>query len=150
MVAMMKFSFKLNLLLVRLFDNDLEYVQVQLFDICCSKFGTAEILLENISNALRSNKIDWSNCAELSLGDTSVNLGRHNFIKTRRQVVNDVVLVILFTTRQIKVLKCLCWKVVLILRACLLICSIGLIKAQKEKSILKSFVLYVTSTTVKS
>ena len=146
----MKFSFKLNLLLVRLFDNDLEYVQVQLFDICRSKFGTAEILLENISNALRSNKIDRSSCAELSLGDTLVNLGRHSFIKTRRQVVNDVVLVILFTTRQTKVLKFLCWKVVLILRACLLICSIGLVKAQKEKSILKSFVLYVTSTTVKS
>ena len=146
----MKFSFKLNLLLVRLFDNDLEYVQVQLFDICCSKFRTAEILLENISNSLRSNKIDWTNCAGLSLGDTSVNLGRHNFIKTRRQVVNDVVLVILFTTRQTKVLKFLCWEVVLILRACLLICSIGLVKAQKEKSILKSFVLYVTSTTVKS
>ena len=59
-------SFKLNPLLVRLFDNDLEYVQVQLLDIYCSKFGTSEILLENISNALRSNKIDWSNCVGLS------------------------------------------------------------------------------------
>ena len=79
---------KLNPLLVRLFDNDLGYVHVQLLGKCCSKSGTAEILFENISNALRSNEIDWSNCVGLSLDNTSVNLGRHNSIKTRVQEVN--------------------------------------------------------------
>ena len=49
---------KLNPSLVGLFDNDLGYVNVQLHDMCCSKSGTEEILFENISNALRSNKID--------------------------------------------------------------------------------------------
>ena len=121
MVAMMKVAFKLNLLLVRLLGNDLGYVQVQLFDICCSKFGNAEILFQNISNAVISNKIDWSSCVGLNLDNTSVNLGRHNSIKMRGQVVKNVVLVILLTTRQIEVLKCLCRKVVLILRTCLLI-----------------------------
>ena len=79
----------LNPLLIRLFDNDLGYVHVQLLDMCCSKSGTVVILFENISNALRSNEIHWSNCAGLSLGNTSVNLGRHNSIKTQEQEVNN-------------------------------------------------------------
>ena len=58
--------------------------------MCCLKSGTAEILFENIANALR----------------------------------------------------CLCWKVVLMLRICLLIYSLGFIKAQKEKSILKSLISF--------
>ena len=57
--------------------------------MCCSKSGTAEILFEKISNALRSNDIDWSNYVGLSLDNTSVDLGRHNFIKTRVQEVNN-------------------------------------------------------------
>ena len=48
---------KLNPSLVRLFDNDLGYVHVQLLDMCCSKIGIAEILFQNISNALRSNEL---------------------------------------------------------------------------------------------
>ena len=69
---------KVNPLLFRLFDNDLAYVNVQLLDMCCSKSGTAEILFKNVSNGLRSKKIDWSNCVGLSSGNTSVNLVRHN------------------------------------------------------------------------
>ena len=80
---------KLNPLLVRLFDNDLGYAHIQLFDMCCSKSGTAEILFENISNTLKSNEIDRSSCVKLSLNNTSVNLGRHNSIKTRVQEVNN-------------------------------------------------------------
>ena len=57
---------KLNPVLVRLFDNDLGFVNVQLLDMCCSKSGTAEILLGNISNALRSDDIGWSSCVGLS------------------------------------------------------------------------------------
>ena len=80
---------KLNPLLIRLFNNDLGDVNFQLLDTCCSKSGTAEILFENIFNALRSNKIDWSNCVGLSLDNTSFNLGRHNSKKTRVQEVNN-------------------------------------------------------------
>ena len=72
-----------------MFDKDLGYVHVQLLQMCCTKFGTAKILFENISNALRSNEIDWSNCLGLCLNNTSVNLGRHNSIKTRVQEVNN-------------------------------------------------------------
>ena len=49
---------KLIPLLVRLFDNDLGYVNIQLLGMCCSKSVTAETLFENIYNALRSNEID--------------------------------------------------------------------------------------------
>ena len=76
---------KLNSLFVRFFDNDLSYVSTlnmlqvmnmfQLFDMCCSKSRTAEILFENIPNVLRSNEIDWPNCVGLSLDNTWVNLG---------------------------------------------------------------------------
>ena len=82
---------KLNPLLVRLFDNDLGYVNVQLLDMCCSKSGTAEILFENIHNALRSNEIDWPSRVGLSLDNTSVNLGQYNSIKTRAQEVNNFI-----------------------------------------------------------
>ena len=127
---------KLNPLLVKLFENDLGCVHVQLLGICCSKSGTAEILFENMSNALRSNEIDWSNCVGQSLDNTSVNLGRHNSVKKRVQEVNKSIYIngCPFTTRQMKVLRCLCWKMVLMLRICLLTYSNGLIKAQKEKS----------------
>ena len=64
---------KLNPLLVRFFDNDLGYVHNQLLDMCCSKSGTAEMLFENISNALRSNEVDCSNCVGLSVDNTLVN-----------------------------------------------------------------------------
>ena len=47
--------------------------------------------------------------------------------------------VILFITRQIKLLRCLCWKVVFMLRICLLLYSIGMIKAQKQKVDLEEF-----------
>ena len=82
---------KLNPLLVRLFDNDLGYVNVQLLDMCCSKSGTAEILFENIHNALRSNEIDWPSRVGLSLDNTLVNLGQYNSIKTRAQEVNNFI-----------------------------------------------------------
>ena len=80
---------KLNPSLVRLFDNDLGYVHVQLLEMCCSKTGIAEMLFQNISNALRSNEIDWSKCVGLSLDNTSVNLDRHNSIKTRVQEIKN-------------------------------------------------------------
>ena len=80
---------KLNPFLIRLFDDGLDYVNVQLLDMCCSKSGTAEILFENISIAIRSNEIDWSSCVGLSLDNTSVNLSRPNSITTRMQAVNN-------------------------------------------------------------
>ena len=82
---------KLNPLLVRLFDNDLGYVNVQLLDMCCSKSGTADILFEKIYNALRSNEIDWPSRVGLCLDDTSVNLGQYNSTKTRVQEVNNLI-----------------------------------------------------------
>ena len=84
-----KGPFKVNPLLVRSFDNDLGYVNVQLLDGCCSKSGTSQLLFENIYNALRSNEIDWPSRVGLNLDNTSVNLGQHNSIKTRVQEVNN-------------------------------------------------------------
>ena len=80
---------KLNPLLVRLFGDDLGYVNVQLLDMCRLKSGTAKILFENIYNALRSNEINWPILVGLSLDNTVVNLGQHNSIKTRVQEVNN-------------------------------------------------------------
>ena len=80
---------KLNPFLIRLFDDDLDYVNVQLLDMCCSKSGTADILFENISNAIRSNETDWSSCVGLSLDNTLVNLSRPNSIMTRMQPVSN-------------------------------------------------------------
>ena len=131
---------KFNPLLVGLFEKDLGYLNVQLLDLSCSTSGTAEILFENISNALRSNEINWFNCVGLSLDNTSVNLGRQNSIKTPVQEGNN----------SIYINGCTCHIVHKTARICLLIYSISLIKAPKEKSNVKSFVLSVTRNTVKS
>ena len=80
---------KLIPLLVWLFDNDLGYVNIQLLGMCCSKSVTAEILFENIYNALRSNEIDQPSRVGVGLDNISVNLGRHNAIKTQVQEVNN-------------------------------------------------------------
>ena len=48
---------KWNPLLVRLFDNDLGYVNVQLLDICCSKSETAEILFKTSLMLLEAMKL---------------------------------------------------------------------------------------------
>ena len=85
---------KFNPLLVGLFENDLGYLNVQLLDLSCATSGTAEILFENISNALRSNEINWFNCVGLSLDNTSVNLGRQNSIKTPVQEGNNSIYII--------------------------------------------------------
>ena len=145
----------MNSSLFRLFDKDLGYVHVQLLPMCCTKFGTAKILFENISDALRSNEIDWSNCLGLCLNNTSVNLGRHNSIKTRVQEVNN----------SIYINGCPCHTVHNTANkgAGMFILELGFHdkdmlvdifywfdKSSKKKSRLKSFVISVTRNTVKS
>jgi len=80
---------KMNPLLVRFFDVNRGGVHVQLLDMCCSKSSTAEALFTKMSDALLENRIDWSGCIGISMDNTSVNMGRHNSIKTRIMQVNN-------------------------------------------------------------
>ena len=45
--------------------------------------GTAAKIFEAMDDALKSRDIPWGNCIGLSVDNTSVNMGRHNSIRSR-------------------------------------------------------------------
>lgn len=77
---------KMNPLSVRIFDIKKRCVSTQLLDMCLTSghdAGKAACIFEKINEVLVSNNIPWTNCLAFSLDNTSVNLGKHNSIKTR-------------------------------------------------------------------
>ena len=72
---------KVNPVLIRLFDDNKG--KAQLLDMGACKEGTAEVLFNNIDSILRKNKVDWEYCVAVGLDNTSVNVGKKNFIMTR-------------------------------------------------------------------
>ena len=75
--------FKLNPLLVRVFDINEGKVVSQLLDMCTSKKNDAENLFNLIDDAIKENDIDWNHCVAIGMDNTSVNMGVHNSIKSR-------------------------------------------------------------------
>jgi hypothetical protein len=77
---------KMNPLSVRIFDIKKRCVSTQLLDMCLTSgpdAGKAACIFEKIDEVMVSNNINWINCLAFSLDNTSVNLGKHNSIKTR-------------------------------------------------------------------
>ena len=77
---------KMNPLSVRIFDIKKRCVSTQLLDMCLTSgpdAGKAACIFEKIDEVMVSNNIHWINCLAFSLDNTSVNLGKHNSIKTR-------------------------------------------------------------------
>ena len=79
---------KLVPLTVRVFDSDLGEVVSRFLDMCLCSSGTAATYFEKIEEVFSSKSIPWCNCVAFSVDSTSVNVGRHNSIKTRLEAKN--------------------------------------------------------------
>lgn len=87
---------KMNPLTVRIFDSEGGQVSTKFLDMCLTSgtdAGRAEAIFEAMDGALTSREIPWQNCIGLSVDNTSVNIGRHNSIKSRLLQKNSSVYV---------------------------------------------------------
>lgn len=82
---------KLVPLTLRAFDDDLGVVSSKFLSMCLCNKGTAAVYFEKLEEVFDSHNIPWSNCIALSVDSTSVNIGRHNSIKSRLEVKNPSV-----------------------------------------------------------
>ncbi|XP_028303727.1 uncharacterized protein LOC114463975 isoform X6 [Gouania willdenowi] len=77
---------KMNLLTVRVYDNDLSKVVHRFLDMCSTSrpnCGTAEMIYKKMDEALQKNAIPWRNCVSLSVDNARVNTGDKNSIASR-------------------------------------------------------------------
>ena len=77
---------KMNRLSVRIFDVQRGCVTTQLLDICLTSRqdgGTAAAIFEEIDEKKAENEIPWINCVGFGVDNASVNIRKHNSIKTR-------------------------------------------------------------------
>ncbi len=82
---------KMNPITVKIFDTSRDKVQSRFLDMCLTngaRAATAEEIFARMDQILSSNAISWANCVGCGVDNTSVNLGKHNYIKTRVQHVN--------------------------------------------------------------
>ena len=87
---------KMNPLTVRIFDLESGFVCTKFLDMCLTSgtdAGTAEKIFEAMEDALISRDIPWENCIGLSVDNTSVNIGKHNSIKSRAILRNPSIYV---------------------------------------------------------
>lgn len=82
---------KLVPLTVRVFDNEHGVVKTKFLSMCLLNAGTAIAYFEKLEEVFVSNNIPWSNCIALSVDSASVNIGRHNSIKSRLESKNPSV-----------------------------------------------------------
>ena len=76
----------MNPLTVRIFDVQRGRVTTQLLDMCLTSGwdgGTAAAIFEKIDEKMTENEILFINCVEFGVDNASVNIGKHNSIKTR-------------------------------------------------------------------
>lgn len=74
---------KMNPVTVRIFDINQHKVVCKFLDMCLSKESTADGIFSCIESALNKHSIPWTNCLGFGVDNTSVNVGKHNSIKTR-------------------------------------------------------------------
>ena len=76
---------KMNPVTVRLFDATSGHVSTRFLDMCLTSgtgSGTAAKIFEAMDQALTSRGIPWTKCIGISVDNTSVNMGKHNSIRS--------------------------------------------------------------------
>jgi hypothetical protein len=73
----------MNPVTVRIFDINQHKVVCKFLDMCLCKESTAAGIFSSIESALEKHSIPWENCLGFGVDNTSVNVGKHNSIKTR-------------------------------------------------------------------
>jgi len=83
---------KMNPVTVRIYNSITGRIGTRLLDMCLTT-GTSSATAANIftamDNALQSQGISWTNCISLSVDNTSVNMGKHNSIRSRAVLKNS-------------------------------------------------------------
>ena len=82
---------KMNPITVKIFDLNCEKVESRFLDMCTTTgvtSATAAAIFSKMDEVLSSCDISWANCVGVGVDNTSVNLGKHNSIKTRVQQAN--------------------------------------------------------------
>ena len=83
---------KMNPITVRIFDIGRDKVDTRFLDMCTTSgvaAATAETIWNKMDQVLSSCDVPWINCVGVGVDNTSVNLGKHNSIKSRVQQVNN-------------------------------------------------------------
>ena len=83
---------KMNPVTVRIYDSNTGHIGTRLLDMCLTTgtgSATAASIFTAMNNALESREIPWTNCVSLSVDNTSVNMGKHNSIKSRAVLKNS-------------------------------------------------------------
>ena len=73
---------------VRVFNSDLGLVTSQFLDMTLCSTGTAAAYFDKVEEVFVFKSIPWCNCVAFSVDSASVNVGRHNSIKTRLEAKN--------------------------------------------------------------
>ena len=76
----------MNPVTVRIFYSSCSRVCTRFLDMCLTsgtEGGTAEAIFRGMCRALESPDILWNNCVGIGVDNTSVNVGRHNSIRSR-------------------------------------------------------------------
>ena len=82
---------KMNPLTVRIFDINRGCVTTRFLDMCLTSASDTEALFSKIDETMQRHDLDWSRCVAFGVDNTSVNMGKHNSIKTRVQKKNPAV-----------------------------------------------------------
>ncbi|CAB4025763.1 methyltransferase 15 [Paramuricea clavata] len=82
---------KMNPLTVCIFDINTHKVEGRFLDMCSATASTAQAIYDKMNEVLNKHDIPWDYCVGMSVDNTSVNVGRHNSIKTRVEDANDTV-----------------------------------------------------------
>ena len=83
---------KMNPITVKIFDASRGKVESQFFDMCTTtgpSGATAESIFAKMDSVLSLHRVPWGNCVGFGVDNASVNMGRHNSIKSRVEQVND-------------------------------------------------------------
>jgi len=80
---------KMNPVTVRLYDINQHKVCCKFLDMCLTTEATAEGIVTAVDNALSKYAVPWTNCVGFGVDNTSVNVGRHNSVKTKVTARNN-------------------------------------------------------------
>ena len=76
---------KMNPLTVRIFDINRSCITTRFLDMCLTSASTADAIFSKIDETLQKHDLDWRRCVAFGVDNTSMNMGKHNSIKTRVQ-----------------------------------------------------------------
>lgn len=82
---------KMNPVTVRIYDVNQHKICCKFLDMCLSTESTADAIFKSVDAALEKHSISWTNCVGFGFDNTSVNVGRHNSVKTKVAEKNKLV-----------------------------------------------------------